>query len=116
MWPERYLYMVGDEVRVILAHCFINRLGEPTRYLILLVVLIEPRTHTCWYLGPTGSGKTATLVSMLMHTMAVHKPRIFLVTALPTFYLLGDYFREQGLTVNHVQFTAKAPALFASFC
>jgi conjugative transfer ATPase len=51
--------------------------------------------------GPTGSGKTATLVSMLMHIMAVHRPRLFLITALPTFGLLGAWFKRHGFSVSH---------------
>ena len=52
--------------------------------------------------GPTGSGKTAFLVNTLLHMVAVHRPRLYLVTALPTFGLLARHFEAQGLSVHHV--------------
>lgn len=58
-------------------------------------------------LGPTGSGKTALIVYLLLHTMAVHRPRILLLTALPTFGLLADHCKKMGLTVHQVQIDGK---------
>ncbi|MCF6204049.1 MAG: conjugative transfer ATPase [Methylococcaceae bacterium] len=55
--------------------------------------------------GGTGSGKTTTLITMLMQLMATRNPRMFLITSLPTFYLLGDFFKKHGKTVNRVQIT-----------
>ena len=52
--------------------------------------------------GPTGSGKTAFLINTLLHAMAVHRPRLYLITALPTFGLLAEHFASKGLTVHHV--------------
>lgn len=52
--------------------------------------------------GPTGSGKTAFLINTLLHTMAVHRPRLYLITALPTFGLLAEHFASKGLAVHHV--------------
>ena len=53
--------------------------------------------------GPTGAGKSATLVSILMQIMAVYRPRLFIVEAGNSFGLQGDYFATLGLTVNKVQ-------------
>ncbi len=53
--------------------------------------------------GPTGSGKTAFLINTLLHTMAVHRPRLYLITALPTFGLLAQHFASKGLSVSHVR-------------
>lgn len=52
--------------------------------------------------GPTGSGKSATLCSMLCQTMAIHRPRLFIAEAGNSFGLMADYFESQGLTVNKV--------------
>ena len=56
-------------------------------------------------IGNSGTGKTTTLITMLMQLMATHNPRLYLITALPTFYLLGEYFEKQGKTVHRVQIT-----------
>lgn len=53
--------------------------------------------------GPTGAGKSATLVTLLMQVMAVYRPRLFIVEAGNSFGLQGDYFAQLGLTVNKVQ-------------
>ena len=92
---------------------FFSRDGEPIQF----DPLGEDREKNAHLLmlGPTGSGKTATLVSLLLHVMAVHKPRLFLVTALPTFYLLADYFESQGLSVNKVQITPQTPPSLPPF-
>lgn len=50
-------------------------------------------------LGPTGSGKTSLLIYQLLHMLAVHRPRLYLITALPTFGLFADYCERNGLTV-----------------
>ncbi len=59
-------------------------------------------------IGNSGTGKTTTLITMLMYIMAVHNPRLFLITALPTFYLLGEYFEAQGKTVHRVEITTES--------
>ena len=50
-------------------------------------------------LGPTGSGKTSLLIYQLLHMLAVHRPRLYLITALPTFGLFADYCERNGLKV-----------------
>ena len=46
-------------------------------------------------LGPTGAGKSAQLVDLLMQAMAVYRPRIFLIEAGNSHELLGQYFETQ---------------------
>ncbi len=53
-------------------------------------------------LGPTGSGKTAFLVYSLLHAISIHRPRIYLITALPTFGLFADHCEHYGLNVHRV--------------
>ncbi len=50
-------------------------------------------------LGPTGSGKTSLLIYQLLHILAVHRPRLYLITALPTFGLFADYCERNDLSV-----------------
>ncbi len=52
--------------------------------------------------GPTGSGKSATLCSVLAQVMAIHRSRLFLLEAGNSFGLLGDYYESLGLTVNKI--------------
>ena len=77
-----------------------NRIGVPMTFDPLNGGDRSKNAHML-VLGPTGSGKTATLVSILMHIMAVHRPRLFLITALPTFGLLGAWFKRHGFSVSH---------------
>ncbi|CAN0486412.1 unnamed protein product, partial [Phaeothamnion confervicola] len=51
-------------------------------------------------LGPTGSGKSALLVYLLLQMAAMHRPRIFIIEAGGSFFLLGEHFRALGLSVN----------------
>ncbi len=53
-------------------------------------------------LGPTGSGKSAMLVYLLLQMTAVHRPRIFIVEAGGSFALLAAHFKAQGLSVNAI--------------
>ena len=78
-----------------------NRGAEPVAFDPLNRLDRTKNAHA-FVFGPTGSGKTAFLVSTLLHLQAVHRPRLYLVTALPTFGLLAAHFRSQGLSVHHV--------------
>ncbi|HDL1261922.1 TPA: conjugative transfer ATPase, partial [Mannheimia haemolytica] len=49
-------------------------------------------------LGPTGSGKSATLCAQLCQAMAVYRPRTFVIEAGNSFGLLADYAERFGLT------------------
>ncbi len=50
--------------------------------------------------GPTGSGKSASLVSLMAQLMAVYRPRLFVVEAGNSFGLLADFFKLMGLSVR----------------
>ncbi|WP_299874200.1 conjugative transfer ATPase [uncultured Cocleimonas sp.] len=56
-------------------------------------------------IGSTGSGKTATTINMLLQLLYVHNPRLYLITALPTFGLFGDFLDFHGYKVNRIQVT-----------
>lgn len=53
-------------------------------------------------LGPTGSGKSATLCAQMSQLMAIHRPRLFIVEAGNSFGLFADYAERFGLTVNRI--------------
>jgi len=53
-------------------------------------------------LGPTGAGKSATLIGKIVQLMALHRPRLVIVEAGNSFGLLADYARRHGLTVNKI--------------
>ena len=84
---------------------FFNRGAEPLVFDPLNPADRRKNAHAL-ILGPTGSGKTSMLIYMLLHTMAIHRPRLFLITALPTFGLFTDYCRSLGLTVARRSITA----------
>lgn len=52
--------------------------------------------------GPSGSGKSATVLSFLDQMMAMHRPRIFLIEAGNSFGLWAEHARRNGVTVNEV--------------
>ena len=49
--------------------------------------------------GPTGAGKSATLVYLMMLITAVHNPRWVVVEAGSSFNLLSDFFKKWGKSV-----------------
>ncbi len=56
-------------------------------------------------LGPTGSGKSGTLNVMVLFTMAVHRPRLFIADGGRSFELQRDFFASQDLTTHYVKLT-----------
>lgn len=56
----------------------------------------------CLILGPTGAGKSATLLGKMAQLMAIHRPRLFIIEAGNSFGLFAEYAQRYGLTVNHV--------------
>jgi len=80
---------------------YFNRGGEP--------LLVDPLNNDdrkknahALIIGPTGAGKSASLVDAVMKMTAVHRPRIFIVEAGDSFGLLGEYMAKHGLTVNQM--------------
>ena len=59
-------------------------------------------------IGPTGAGKSASLVDAVMKMMAVHRPRIFIVEAGDSFGLLGEYLTKHDVSVHQISVTANA--------
>ncbi len=81
---------------------FYNRGGEP--------LTLDPFNSTdkdfnshLLILGTTGAGKSALVIYFLMLIMAVYRPRLVIVDAGNSFALLGEYFKNLGLTVNRVE-------------
>lgn len=86
---------------------YFNRGGEP--------LLVDPLNNQdrkknahALIIGPTGAGKSASLVDAVMKIVAVHRPRIFIVEAGDSFGLLGEYMVKHGLTVNQMSVTPSA--------
>lgn len=80
---------------------YFNRGGEP--------LLVDPLNNNdrkknahALIIGPTGAGKSASLVDAVMKITAVHRPRIFIVEAGDSFGLLGEYMSKHGLSVNQM--------------
>jgi conjugative transfer ATPase len=65
--------------------------------------------------GPSGSGKSATLNAMLMQEIAIYRPRIFIVEAGNSFGLFGDLLGRLGLTVNRVTLAPGSNVSLAPF-
>ena len=65
--------------------------------------------------GPSGSGKSATLVGMCLRLLAVHRPRLFIIEAGNSFGLLGAYCERLGLKVNRVQLSGNSKGVLAPF-
>lgn len=57
--------------------------------------------------GPTGSGKSAFCCYKALHNMAMRKPRQIFIEKGNSFGLMGEYYRDQGLTVNSLRFSPR---------
>lgn len=66
-------------------------------------------------LGPTGAGKSATLVKLTCEMVAHWGARIFIIEAGNSFGLLGDYLKFHGQTVHQVSLKPGAGAALAPF-
>ncbi|MNV32122.1 AAA-like domain protein [compost metagenome] len=93
---------------------FFNRGGAPLSFDPLSRFDRSMNGHLLLF-GPTGAGKSATLVSILMQVMAVYRPRLFIVEAGNSFGLQGDYFATLGLSVNKVQLKPGSDLSLAPF-
>ncbi|MBI4356568.1 MAG: conjugative transfer ATPase [Gammaproteobacteria bacterium] len=80
---------------------FFNRGGELLTFDPLHASDRKKNAHTL-ILGPTGAGKSALMVYLMMQIMAVHRPRLFVIEAGNSFGLLGQYFKEHDITVHQV--------------
>ncbi|MCP4304325.1 MAG: conjugative transfer ATPase, partial [bacterium] len=83
---------------------FFNRGAEPLIFDPLNRQERKKNAHML-LLGPTGAGKSAQLVDLLMQAVANTRPRVFIIEAGNSHYLLGEHFRAHGLSVNQVALT-----------
>lgn len=83
-----------------------NRGGEPWFYDI-----IQDRTKNAHFLllGETGTGKSNTLNSLILHNLALYNSRFFIIDAGGSFDLLADYCQSLGLSVHKVKIDPKNP-------
>ena len=93
---------------------FFNRGAEPIMFDPLNSVDRVSNAH-CLVLGPTGSGKTAMIIYILLHALAIHRPRMFLITAVPTFGLFVEHCQRLGLKVHRVQIDGKSRVTLPPF-
>jgi conjugative transfer ATPase len=80
---------------------FFNRGGSPVTFDPLSQADRAMNAHMLVF-GPTGAGKSATLVTKLCQVMGIYRPRLFIVEAGNSFGLLGKFFTKLGLSVNQV--------------
>ncbi len=81
--------------------CFWNRGGEPLTFDPLSKHDRRKNGHML-IVGPTGAGKSATLVYLILQMLAVWRPRIYIIEAGNSFGLLCDYLADRGLSVHSV--------------
>ena len=65
--------------------------------------------------GPTGAGKSATMISMALMSMAVNAPRQFILDKGNSFGLLADYYEQMGKKVRRMTFSANSTDTFPPF-
>lgn len=67
------------------------------------------------FFGPSGSGKSATIVYMTLMSMAVNNPRMFIFDYGNSFGLLADYMERYGKKVKRIVFNANSNDVLAPF-
>ncbi|RLA05745.1 MAG: conjugative transfer ATPase [Gammaproteobacteria bacterium] len=80
---------------------FFNRGAEPLVFDPLNFNDRKKNAHAL-IIGPTGAGKSATLVYLIMQMLAIYRPRIFIIEVGNSFSLLGQYLNSKGISVNQV--------------
>jgi conjugative transfer ATPase len=93
---------------------FWNRGGEPLSFDPLNKHDRRKNGHML-IIGPTGAGKSATLVYMILQMLAVWRPRIYIIEAGNSFGLLCNYLREYGLSVHSVAMQPNADVSLPPF-
>ena len=91
-----------------------NRGAEPLMFDPLNPAEREKNAHSL-VLGPTGSGKTAFLIYLLLNALAIHRPRVVLISALPTFGLFAEHCKRQGISVNHFRIDGRRSSAVPPF-
>ena len=80
---------------------FFNRGAEPLLFDPLNPADRKKNGHAL-ILGPTGAGKSALLVYLIMQMAAAYRPRIYIVEVGNSFGLLADHCERHGLSVNQM--------------
>ena len=81
---------------------FYDRSGTPIMLDILHPEDRDKAPHLL-LIGPTGTGKSATLNYLALQTMALRKPHLYIVDVGDSFRLLGDHFKHCGLSVHYAR-------------
>lgn len=79
-----------------------NRGGEPMSFDPLNPLDRSKNAHLCLF-GPTGSGKSAQIVSMIIYLMSIYNARVFLIEAGNSFGMMHDYLKEVGMSTHRVR-------------
>ena len=93
---------------------FYNRGAEPLVFDPLNYKDRKKNAHAL-IIGPTGAGKSATLVYLILQMLAIYRPRIFIIEAGNSFGLLGQYLASKGVSVNQVDMRPGADVSFPPF-
>ncbi|HHK4245190.1 TPA: conjugative transfer ATPase [Pseudomonas aeruginosa] len=91
-----------------------NRGGGPITFDPLNRLDRQMNAHL-FLVGPTGSGKSATLNNLLNQVTAIYRPRLFIVEAGNSFGLYGDFAARLGLRVHRVKLAPGAGVSLAPF-
>lgn len=91
-----------------------NRGGEAVTFDPLAATDRRKNGHML-IVGPTGAGKSALLVYLIMQAIAIHRPRIYLIEAGNSFGLLGDYLAQQGVNVQRYSLNPGTAITLAPF-
>ncbi len=81
-----------------------NRGAEPMTFDPLNAEDRKKNAHLL-LIGPTGSGKSATLVYLILQMLAIYRPRVFIIEVGGSFELLGKYLAAHQVSVNQVTLT-----------
>ncbi|MCK5191532.1 MAG: conjugative transfer ATPase, partial [Methylococcales bacterium] len=93
---------------------FFNRGAEPLVFDPLNFHDRKKNAHAL-IIGPTGAGKSATLVYLILQMLAIYRPRIFIIEAGNSFGLLGQYLKSKDVTVNQVTMAPNADVSLPPF-
>jgi conjugative transfer ATPase len=93
---------------------FFNRSGETVSIDPLNRLDRQMNAHL-FIFGPTGSGKSATLSTILHQVTAIYRPRLFIVEVGNSFGLFGEFAARLGLTVHRVRLAPGSGVSLAPF-
>lgn len=93
---------------------FFNRGAEPLVFDPLNFLDRKKNGHAL-IIGPTGAGKSATLVYLILQMLAIYRPRIFIIEAGNSFGLLGQYLASKEVSVNQVTLKPNADVSLPPF-